>query len=80
MQRLARDQTEPANELEWLPPDLGFERITLEAGVAYAMDAVQKTMATTGPHEASPGGALAQLIDRLSQRLPVSRLASAESH
>jgi protein ImuB len=69
-----------ANELERLEPDLGFERLTLEAGATNAMEAAQKTMATTGPDEASRGEALAQLIDRLSQRLPVWRLSPAESH
>ncbi len=69
-----------ANELERLEPDLGFERMTLEATEANAMEAAQKFMATTGPEEASRDEALAQLIDRLSQRLPVWRLAPAESH
>jgi protein ImuB len=69
-----------ANELERLEPDLGFERMTLEAGATNTMEAVQKTMATAGVDEASRGEALAQLIDRLSQRLPVWRLAPAESH
>jgi protein ImuB len=68
------------NELDRLEPDLGFERMTLEAAATNAMEAGQKTLATTGPDEASHGEALAQLLDRLSQRLPVWRLASAESH
>jgi protein ImuB len=69
-----------AQGLERLEPDLGFERMTLEAGATNAMTATQKTMATAGTDEASRGEALAQLIDRLSQRLPVWRLAPAESH
>jgi protein ImuB len=69
-----------ANELDQLEPDLGFERMTLEAGTTNAMEAAQKTMPATGPDEASRGEALGQLIDRLSQRLPTWRLAPAESH
>jgi hypothetical protein len=40
----------------------------------------QDTMATDGPEEATRAEALAQLLDRLSQRLPVWRLAPGESH
>ncbi len=68
------------NELERLEPDLGFERMSLEATEANAVEAAQKIMATAGPDEASRDEALTQLIDRLSQRLPVWRLAPAESH
>jgi hypothetical protein len=66
--------------LKRLEPDLGFERMTLEAGVTNAMAVTQNTMATTGPDEAGRREDLAQLLDRLSQRLPVWRLAPGESH
>lgn len=69
-----------AHELERLEPDLGFERMTLEARVTNAMEAGQKTMVTTGTDTTDRDEALGQLIDRLSQRLPVWRLAPAESH
>lgn len=69
-----------ANELERLEPDLGFERMTLEAVITNDMASSQDTMATTGSAEATRAEALAQLIDRLSQRLPVWRLAPGESH
>jgi protein ImuB len=42
-----------ANELERLEPDLGFERMTLEAGVTNDMAGSQDTMATAGPQEAA---------------------------
>ncbi len=69
-----------ANELERLEPGLGFERMTLEAGVINAMAGAQDVMATTGTDQAVRTEALAQLLDRLSQRLPVWRLAPGESH
>ena len=69
-----------ANELERLRPELGFERMTVEAGVSNAMAATQEVMATAGPNEAAQRAALAQLLDRLAQRLPVWRLAPGESH
>ena len=69
-----------ANELERLEPDLGFERMTLEAGITNTMVASQALMTTAGLEDATRADALAQLIDRLSQRLPVWRLAPGESH
>ena len=69
-----------ANELERLEPGLGFERMTLEAGVTNAMAGAQRVMATAGADPAARTEALAQLLDRLSQRLPVWRLAPGESH
>jgi protein ImuB len=59
------------NELERLEPDLGFERVTLEAGIINDMAGSQNTMATTRPENATRTEALAQLLDRLSQRLSV---------
>ena len=70
-----------ANELERLEPDLGFERMTLEAGVVNDMAAAQNAMSTTGSlGDAARSEALGQLLDRLSQRLPVWRLRARESH
>jgi protein ImuB len=70
-----------ANDLERLEPDLGFERMTLEAGIVNKMAAEQNAISTTGSlGDAARVEALAQLLDRLSQRLPVWRLAARESH
>jgi protein ImuB len=69
-----------ANELERLEPDLGFERMTLEAGVTNSMVATQGAMTAAGADQVGKNEALAQLLDRLSQRLPVWRLAPGESH
>jgi protein ImuB len=69
-----------SHELERLEPDLGFERMTLGAGITNTMVASQALMTTAGLEDARRAEALAQLIDRLSQRLPVWRLAPRESH
>jgi len=69
-----------AGKLERLEPDLGFERITLQADVTNVLAAAQGGMAATGPDGTGASEALAQLLDRLSQRLPVWRLAPGESH
>jgi protein ImuB len=69
-----------ANELERLEPDLGFERMTLEAGITNVLDAAQDAIVTMGENIAGKSEALAQLLDRLSQRLPVWRLAPGESY
>jgi protein ImuB len=69
-----------ANELEQLEPDLGFERMTLEAGVTNDMVAAQNTMASLNTGQATKAEALGQLLDRLSQRLPVWCLAPGKSH
>jgi protein ImuB len=69
-----------ANELERLEPDLGFERMTLEAGVTNPMVATQGVITAAGADQVGKNEALAQLLDRLSQRLPVWRLAPGESH
>lgn len=69
-----------ADKLGQLEPDLGFERITLQANVVNAWDATQEAMTSS---DAGPGRhqqALVQLLDRLSQRLPVWRLAPGASH
>lgn len=69
-----------ADRLERLRPDLGFERMTLEANVTNAMMASQNGMTMAGSDSGGASEALAQLLDRLSQRLPVWRLASGASH
>lgn len=69
-----------ANELERLEPDLGFERMTLEATATNAMAADQTRLADGSLDAADRAEALAQLIDRLAQRLPVWRPAPVESH
>jgi protein ImuB len=69
-----------ANALEQLEPDLGFDRVTLEAGVTNTMTTMQGRMAAAGADQVEKNEALAQLVDRLSQRLPVWRLAPGESH
>ena len=73
-----------AEVLERLEPDLGFERIALRADVTNPFVAAQDGMGAVSPdrHRAqeTPGEALGQVLDRLGQRLPVWRLAPAESH
>jgi protein ImuB len=69
-----------ANELERLEPDLGFERMTLEAVATNAMAVDQKRLTDRDLDAAGRAEALAQLIDRLAQRLPIWRPAPVESH
>ena len=69
-----------AEVLERLEPDLGFERIVLRAEVTNPLAAAQDGMGATGPDRHRAPEALGQLLDRLRQRLPVWRLAPAESH
>jgi protein ImuB len=64
--------------LERLSPGFGFERLLLEARWTEAMPAAQSALPggrRTGNHRD-----LAQLLDRLSQRLAVWRLAPRASH
>lgn len=68
------------DRLERLEPDLGFERMTLQADVTNPWEGTQEAIATAGLPQGAQQEALAQLIDRLSQRLPVWRLASYPSH
>nr|WP_246514210.1 DNA polymerase Y family protein [Neoroseomonas soli] len=65
-------------KLECLAPDCGFERITLEAARTDPLTGVQDGLGTAG-HTARREE-LAQLLDRLSQRLAVWRLAPRPSH
>jgi protein ImuB len=61
--------------LERLEPGFGFDRIALCAEVTEPLGAVQASIERRAAEEA-----LAQLIDRLSQRLRVWRLAPRLSH
>ncbi len=65
-------------KLERLEPDCGYDRITLEAPATDPLTGVQGGLGTTGRAERRED--LAQLLDRLSQRLPVWRLAPRASH
>jgi protein ImuB len=65
-------------KLETLLPDCGFERIALEAPATDQMTGLQEKLGTAGRSERRED--LAQLLDRLSQRLPVWRLAPRASH
>ncbi|MCK8787931.1 DNA polymerase Y family protein [Roseomonas sp. NAR14] len=70
-----------AEVLERLAPDLGFERITLQADRTEPFVAVQDGMGPVGvDRQHRTREALGHLLDRLGQRLPVWRLAPAESH
>lgn len=65
-------------KLERLAPDCGFERIALEAPRTDPLTGAQEGLGTAG--RAARQEELAQLLDRLSQRLPVWRLAPRASH
>jgi protein ImuB len=71
-----------APRLECLEPGLGFERMALEAGVTEPMAAgLQAGLGVGGRQdEAVAEMALAQLLDRLGQRLRVQRVAPVASH
>jgi protein ImuB len=69
-----------AEPLGTLEPDLGFERFVIEANSTEPLEGVQAVLRgelRDGPAE---DGALAELIDRLSQRLKVFRLQPIDSH
>jgi len=68
-------------KLDQLDPGFGFERLTLEARVTAPMVAAQATLpGEDGIAPESRSQALAELLDRLSQRLPVWRLAPRAGH
>ena len=69
-----------AEVLERLEPDLGFERISLEAVETNAFGAGQDGIATVGDDLGGGQAALGELFDRLRQRLSVWRLSPNESH
>lgn len=62
---------EPLGTLE---PRLGFERMALEAAITEPVEDIQASLDGENP------GELAQLLDRLSQRLWVRRVAARPSH
>ncbi|MBR0648223.1 DNA polymerase Y family protein [Roseomonas terrae] len=65
-------------KLETLAPDCGFDRMALEAPMTDPLIGLQEDLGTAGRSERREE--LAQLLDRLSQRLPVWRLAPRASH
>ncbi len=69
-----------AEVLEKLEPDLGFERITLQAGVTNPFIAGQDGIAAVSSDRQRAQEALGELLDRLGQRLTVWRLAPTDSH
>jgi protein ImuB len=76
---LRRLFVEPLGTLE---PDLGFERLVLEANRTEPLEGVQAVIRgelRSGP-AAVEDGALAELIDRLQQRLEFFRLQPLDSH
>lgn len=64
--------------LERLEPDCGFDRLVLEATATDPMTGLQDRLGTAGRETRREE--LAQLLDRLSQRLPIWRLAPRASH
>lgn len=82
-QGLGRASREPAHlldllgrRIEALRPDLGFERLALEATVTERLGPAQAGL----PGEAAEGEALARLLDRLGQRLELWRPLPRASH
>jgi protein ImuB len=73
---LRRLFAEPLGSLE---PDLGFERVSLEASRTEPLQGMQAVIRGEGEADAGASG-LAALIDRLSQRLEVVRLQPLDSH
>jgi protein ImuB len=71
-----------AEPLGTLEPDLGFERFSLEANRTEPLEGVQAVIRGQrhGGPAAAERSALAELIDRLSQRLEVTRLQPVDSH
>ncbi len=65
-------------KLERLAPECGFDRISLEAPRTDPLTGMQEGLGTAG--RAAREEELTQLLDRLSQRLPVWRLAPRASH
>ena len=69
------------DRLERLEPGLGFERMALEARATDPMAAgVQAAFAVGGHRDEGAGPALAQLLDRIRQRMQVHRAAPRASH
>lgn len=69
------------DRLERLEPGLGFERMALEARATDPMaTGLQAALAIGGRQDDGAGLALAQLLDRLRQRMRVQRVAPRASH
>ncbi|WP_456237398.1 DUF6504 family protein, partial [Falsiroseomonas selenitidurans] len=70
-----------AEGLGRLEPDLGFERLALEARATDRMDTgAQAGLGVPGLASRRDGTALAELLDRLGQRTRVQRVAPRASH
>jgi protein ImuB len=69
-----------AEKLGTLEPDLGFERLTLEANITEPLEGRQAAMRGERVDAPPDAADLAALIDRLAQRLAVQRLQPLESH
>ena len=69
-----------AEVLEQLEPDLGFERITLNADETNPFVAGQDGIGAIASDLHRKQAALGELLDRLGQRLTVLRLAPTDSH
>jgi protein ImuB len=69
-----------AEVLEQLEPDLGFERITLQADETNPFTAAQHGISVIAADPQRAQQALGELLDRLGQRLTVWRLAPIDSH
>ena len=69
-------------KLQRLEPDLGFERLALEAHRTQPLAATAQASLGIGgqPDAAAQIEALAQLLDRLGQRARVQRIAAIASH
>jgi protein ImuB len=68
-----------AEPLGTLEPDLGFERLVLEANSTEPLEGVQAVIRGEGDNSTEASG-LATLIDRLSQCLEMIRLQPLDSH
>lgn len=69
------------DRLERLQPSLGFERMGVEARATDPMaTGLQTTLAVSGQRDDGAGLALAQLLDRIRQRMRVHRVAPRASH
>ncbi|MFC3027137.1 MULTISPECIES: Y-family DNA polymerase [Roseomonadaceae] len=69
------------DRLERLEPGLGFERMALEARVTEPMSGgLQSALAIGGRRDEAAAQLLAQLLDRLRQRVKVRRLAPRDGH
>ncbi|MBE9605973.1 DNA polymerase Y family protein [Acetobacteraceae bacterium H6797] len=65
------------DRLDGLEPDLGFDRMTLDATMAQPMSAQQDRLTR---ERGEAGGSLTELLDRLEQRAAVTRPLPLDSH